>query len=84
MKWLLEKLGRDPRRSLTLFLRGLGLFALGAVFIYLGYYNHALWQVPGMILLGLGILLAALGYIGMFANRLLIIFSGLLYKLPPK
>lgn len=75
MKFLLEKLGQDPKRSLTLFLRGLGLFVIGAALIALGYFSQPIWQVPGLVLLGLGIGFAAWGYLGIFANRLLLIFS---------
>ena len=69
MKKLLEKLGQDPQRSLTLFLRGLGLFVIGLAFIVLGYFYHYLWQIVGIIILAVACLLAAWGYLGIFANR---------------
>ena len=75
MKFLLEKLGQDPKRSLTLFMRGLGLFVIGAGLIALGYFSQPLWQIPGLVLLGLGILFAAWGYLGIFSNRLLVMLS---------
>jgi hypothetical protein len=71
----LEKLGQDPQRSLTLFIRGLGLFAIGACLIFVGYYYHYFWQVIGIAFLAFGILFAVWGYTGIFANRLLNIFD---------
>ena len=75
MKSILEKLGQDPQRSLTLFLRGLGLFVIGICLIFLGYYQHHYWQIAGIVFLGFGILLSAWGYSGIFANRLLNIIN---------
>ncbi len=69
MKKLLEKLGQNPQYSLTLFLRGLGLFVIGLIFVALGYFYHHLWQIVGVIILSLACLLAAWGYLGIFANR---------------
>jgi len=68
---LLEKLGQNPQRSLLFFMRGLGLFAIGALLIFIGYYHHHYWQIAGLCVLVPAILLAVYGYIGMFANRLL-------------
>jgi hypothetical protein len=75
MKALLEKLGRDPQRSLAIFLRGLGLFVIGLVFVALGYYQHHLWQIIGLVILALACLVAAWGYLGIFANRWLNMLS---------
>ncbi len=72
---LLEKLGKNPQRSLQIFVRGLGLFVLGLLFISLGYYHHHLWQIPGIVLLVIACLVAAWGYLGIFANRWLKILS---------
>ena len=69
MNSLLAKLGQDPNRSLLIFLRGLGLFALGLFFIAIGYYNHYLWQILGLIIITFACLIAAWGYLGIFANR---------------
>lgn len=69
MNNLLAKLGQDPQRSLSIFLRGLGLFALGLIFIGLGYFYHHLLQVIGILLLALACIIAAWGYVGIFANR---------------
>jgi hypothetical protein len=75
VKRILEKLGQDPQRSLSLFLRGLGLFAFGACLIVIGYYQHYFWQVAGLFFLALGVIFSAWGYSGIFANRLLNIFN---------
>jgi hypothetical protein len=72
---LLSRLGQNPQLSVKRFVAGCGLFAVGLGFIALGYFYHHLWQVPGFMLLALGCLLAAWGYIGIFANRLLTIFQ---------
>lgn len=69
MNNLLAKLGQDPKRSLTIFLRGLGLFILGLVFIVLGNIYHHAWQVIGIFVLAIACTLAAWGYVGIFANR---------------
>ncbi len=70
MPSLLVRLGQDPKHSLTLFVRGLGFFMLGVLFIALGYFQHHLWQIPGLFFIGLGSLVAAWGYLGLLANRL--------------
>jgi energy-converting hydrogenase Eha subunit E len=72
---ILEKIGQDPQRSLVLFIRGLGLFAIGACLIFIGYYHHFFWQVIGITFLAFGIIFALWGYSGIFANRLLNIFD---------
>jgi len=72
---LLEKLGQNPQRSLALFLRGLGLFAIGTFLIFLGYFYHHFWQIAGIVFLGLGIIFSIWGYTGIFANRLLNMFT---------
>ncbi len=76
---LLEKIGQNPQYSLTLFLRGLGLFVIGLLFVALGYFYHHLWQIVGIITLALACLLAAWGYLGIFANRWL----NILYRTRP-
>lgn len=75
MKNILEKLGQDPQRSLTLFIRGLGFFAIGACLIFIGYYYHYFWQIAGIVFISLGLFFSAWGYSGIFANRLLNIFN---------
>ncbi|MFQ3208875.1 MAG: hypothetical protein ACI9U5_000935 [Colwellia sp.] len=76
---LLEKIGQNPQYSLTLFLRGLGLFVIGLTFVTLGYFYHHLWQIIGIITLVLACLLSACGYLGIFANRWL----NILYRTRP-
>lgn len=76
---LLEKLGQDPERSLILFLRGLGLFVLGLLFVALGYFFHHLWQVIGIVVLGFACIVSAWGYLGIFANRWL----NIMYRTKP-
>ncbi|NQY62685.1 MAG: hypothetical protein HRT38_02995 [Alteromonadaceae bacterium] len=75
MKSLLEKLGQNPQRSLTIFLYGLGLFVVGLAFVYLGYYQHHLWQLVGIFFVGCGCLVSIWGYIGIFANRVAGLFT---------
>ena len=69
MNNLLAKLGQDPTRSLSIFLRGLGLFVVGLLFIAIGYFNHYVWQIVGLVILSFACLIAAWGYLGIFANR---------------
>lgn len=69
MNNLLAKLGQNPKRSLSLFLTGLGLFAVGLLFIAIGYFYHHIWQMLGLFILALACVIAAWGYLGIFANR---------------
>ncbi|MDX2368867.1 MAG: hypothetical protein QNK36_10745 [Colwellia sp.] len=69
MNNLLAKLGQDPKRSLSIFLTGLGLFAIGLVFIAIGYFYHHIWQMLGVLILVFSCVIAAWGYLGIFANR---------------
>jgi len=71
---MLEILGQDPQKSLRLFLSGLGLFFIALVFVILGYFYHYLWQIMGIITMICACLLAAWGYLGIFANRWLTVF----------
>jgi hypothetical protein len=80
MNNLLAKLGQDPKRSLSIFLRGLGLFILGAAFIVLGYFYHHFWQIIGLIILIFACVIAAWGYLGIFANR----WFNILNRVKPK
>ena len=75
MTTVLEKLGQNPQRSVQIFLCGLGFFVFSLCFIGLGYFYHHLWQVPGIIFLVIACLVAAWGYMGIFANRWLNIFA---------
>lgn len=69
MNNLFARLGQDPKRSLAIFLRGFGLFILGLCFITLGYFYHHLWQVVGIVIIAFACIIAAWGYLGIFANR---------------
>jgi len=66
---LLEKLGQNPKNSLKLFLRGIGLFFVAVLFIAFGYFYHHLWQMVGIVVLILACAFSLWGYVGMFANR---------------
>lgn len=69
MNTLLAKLGQEPKRSLSIFLSGLGLFAVGLVFIATGYFYHHIWQMIGLFILAIACAFAIWGYLGLFANR---------------
>lgn len=69
MNNLLAKLGQDPKRSLSIFLSGLGLFIIGLAFIAIGYFFHHIWQIIGLFILAIACTIAAWGYLGIFANR---------------
>lgn len=69
MNNLLAKLGQDPKRSLSIFLVGLGLFVIGLIFIAIGYFYHHIWQILGIFILACACLTAVWGYLGIFANR---------------
>ena len=69
MNNLLAKLGQDPKRSLSIFLSGLGLFIIGLAFIAIGYFYHHFWQLLGLFILAIACTIAAWGYLGIFANR---------------
>lgn len=71
LKTLLEKLGGDPKKSIFIFIKGVAIFAVGALLITLGYYHHHYWQMAGLVFIALGVVIAAYGYIGLFASRLL-------------
>jgi len=69
MLFILEKLGQNPQASMKIFVRGLGLFALGLCLIAMGYFFHYTWQMAGIIVLAIACAVALWGYIGIFANR---------------
>ena len=69
MNNLLAKLGQNPKRSLSLFLIGLGLFSVGLGFIAIGYFYHHSWQMLGLLILAFACVVAMWGYLGLFANR---------------
>lgn len=69
MNNLLAKLGQDPKRSLSIFLFGVGLFCTSLLFIAIGYFYHHLWQIVGLFILAIACAISAWGYLGIFANR---------------
>jgi len=78
-KWVF-RLGSDPKLSLKRFLRGLALFVLAVIFIAIGYYGPALFQLIGLIILAVALFFAGWGYLGIFANR----FAQVLERSSPK
>lgn len=64
---LIYRLGSRPKHSWAWFLRGLGLFLLGALLLLTQQLPWLDILALGLILLGF--VLAVRGYIGIFANR---------------
>jgi hypothetical protein len=69
LRKLVYRLGNNPRKSWSTFKFGLVIFTLGAMCILLGARFSYLFQIPGFVLLPIGGMFAAKGYIGIFANR---------------
>lgn len=69
MKHLLHRWGSNPQKSWADFKIGLGIFVLGVVFIYAGLKFWIYLQILGLILMAIGFVIAAKGYLGIFANR---------------
>ncbi|GAA0854986.1 hypothetical protein [Aliiglaciecola litoralis] len=69
MKNLFFRWGSNPHKSWADFKIGLGIFVLGVVLIYVGLQFWIFLQIPAVILLAVGFLIAAKGYLGIFANR---------------
>ncbi|MGJ8485697.1 hypothetical protein [Pseudoalteromonas sp. PAR1] len=78
-KWVF-RLGSDPKLSLKRFLRGLALFVLAVIFIAIGYYGPAFFQLIGLVVLAIALFFAGWGYLGIFANR----FAQVLERSSPK
>lgn len=74
------RLGSDPKLSLKRFLRGLALFVLAVIFIAIGYYGPAIFQLVGLVILAVALFYAFWGYLGIFANR----FAQVLKRTSPK
>ncbi|TDF36393.1 hypothetical protein EYS14_16830 [Alteromonadaceae bacterium M269] len=66
---LVYRLGSDPKKSWTTFKLGLLIFVIGAALILLGTQYSPLLQLPGLIALAVGLIIAAKGYLGIFSNR---------------
>ncbi len=80
LKPLIYRLGSNPKLSLTRFFRGLALFVLAVIFIAIGYYGPALFQLIGLAILAVALFFAGWGYLGIFANR----FAQVLERASPK
>jgi thiol:disulfide interchange protein len=66
---ILFRLGSDPHKSWSIFQKGLFVFVLGVCFTLAGAKWWIWLQIPGVVLLAVGLLIAAKGYLGIFANR---------------
>ena len=51
LKSLIYSLGSNPKLSLKRFFRGVALFVLAVIFIFLGYYSHYSLQIIGVVIL---------------------------------
>ena len=76
---LLQLVGKYPAKSFRLFMIGFTLFALGITSLYVNTYLlenfYQYLHYLAILLVGLGCILAIVGYIGLFAARLLILFN---------
>lgn len=68
-KDILFRLGSDPHKSWSIFQKGLLVFVLGVCFTLAGAKWWVWLQIPGVIFLAIGLIIAARGYLGIFANR---------------
>ncbi|WP_158972669.1 hypothetical protein [Paraglaciecola sp. L3A3] len=67
--WL-QRLANNPNKSWSRFKLGLGIFCLGALLILLGAKYWFWLQVPGLILITIGLVPAIIGYLGILAHRM--------------
>ncbi|GAB3000920.1 hypothetical protein [Psychrosphaera aestuarii] len=67
---ILVRRGENPQRSVRFFLAGLFCFVLGIAGLYLGASAWIWWQIPGIALMIIGVLVTLYGYVGIVANRL--------------
>lgn len=75
---ILVSWGDNPKRSVRFFVTGLFLFFLGLVIVYVGaalsvstHYTEWVWiQIPGIVVMVVGVAVALKGYVGIFCNRL--------------
>lgn len=76
---LLDILGKSPMKSFRFFITGFSLFAFGIICLYAGNYlpeNYSTTvQYIALFFIGIGCILAIIGYIGLFAARLLVLFN---------
>lgn len=68
-KHLIYKLGSDPHKNWSNFKLGLMLFALGALLILTGAKSWMYFQIPGIVLLAIGLLISLRAWLGLLANR---------------
>lgn len=80
MQWFKHYIN-DPKKRWNEFKFGLTLFIAGAIFILAGNKYWIWLQVIGLIILAVGLLLAAKGYLGILGFRLSSAFKQL--KPPP-
>ena len=66
----LVRMGSDPKRSVRFFIAGVLTFFLGLVALYMGANVWIWWQIPGLLLLVIGVVTALKGYLGIVANRI--------------
>jgi len=77
IRQLLHARAENPRQNFALLLTGFGLFALGLLLIGTGQYlfppgmNAELVALAGLIVIGGGIILAAIGYLSLSVLRIL-------------
>ncbi|MGJ8679791.1 hypothetical protein [Paraglaciecola sp.] len=67
--WL-NRLADNPNKSWARFKLGLGIFCVGAVLILLGARYWFWLQIPGLLLIAIGIIPAIIGYLGILAHRM--------------
>ena len=79
LKSLIYKLGQNPTKSWAEFKLGLFVFVVGVVLIFAGARFWIWLQIPAILLLAAGFLIAGKGYIGIFSNR----FAQTLNRLSP-
>lgn len=75
---MIQRIAEDLNKSWALFKRGLGIFGVGAIVILVGAKYAPIIQIPGLIILAIGSLYAARGYLGIIVHRMTSSF-----KLPP-
>lgn len=75
--WL-QRLANDPNKSWGRFKLGLGIFCVGAILILIGAKYWFWLQIPGLIILAVGLVPAIIGYLGILAHRMM---AG--FKRPP-
>ncbi|MFT4941486.1 MAG: xanthine/uracil permease [Paraglaciecola sp.] len=65
-----DKVASDANKSWADFKVGLGVFVVGVILIISGAQSWYLLQIPGLICIGIGCIIAAKGYLGIFVYRM--------------